>query len=149
MKKAIIIIVCVLGFLSCNNHCKEDTEFKRIYFSMLDTVASFGKQYNADEEFVIVEERVSRFSNYADYLQFLTEHKLRYTFFEFPIYQNQSDLEADIRDLKKWYDENKCGMTIQKADSIVNASFEQITGQKDSMWWNTPLIRELKGQRNE
>ena len=140
MKKLTVIVISILSFTSCNRHCKEDSEFHEIYFKMLDTIASYGKQFEADTVF-IEDERWGRFSNYADYLDYLTNHRLRYTIIEVPIYENQSDLKADMKDLKKWHKENKCGMTIEKADSIVNASYERATGRKDSMWRNIEIPR--------
>ena len=134
MKKVIIIIISVLSILSFNNRCEEDAEFKRIYHKMLDTIMFYGKQFDVDEDedVLYVIEMWERFSDYSDYLRLLTQHKFRYNIIEIPIYDNQSDLEADIKDLKKWYEENKCGLTREKADSIIKANYEKKTGRKES-----------------
>jgi len=134
MKKVIIIIISVLSILSCNNHCKEDAEFKRIYHKMLDTIMFYGKQFDVDEDedVLYVIELSGKFSKYTDYLGTLTQHEFRYNIIEIPIYENQSDLKADIKDLKKWYEENKCGLTREKADSIIKTNYEKETGRKES-----------------
>ncbi|MDD2964221.1 MAG: hypothetical protein PHU33_09755 [Bacteroidales bacterium] len=122
MKKVIIIsIVCCTFMLSCSNSCVIDSEFKLFYFNMLDTISSYGKQFNTDKSIILSEERCGRFSDISDYMKLLTNHELRYTIIEQPIYQKLSDLESDIFDLKNWYEENKCGMTKAKADSIVKS----------------------------
>ena len=126
MKKAIIII-SVLGIVSCNNYCKEDIELKDLYFSKLDSIISYGELFDTDEDVPLIMERSSQFYNHAKYLEYLTSHKFRYIVLDYhPVYENQSDLKADIKDLKKWYKENKCRMTKEKADSIVNANPEFI-----------------------
>ena len=70
---------------------------------------------------VFIPEVVSSFLDCTDYLKLLTHHEFRYIIAGQPIYENQSDWKADIQDLEKWYQENKCDMTKEKADSIVNA----------------------------
>lgn len=107
--------------VSCSKSCLIDNEFKLFYFNMLDTISSYGKQFNTDKSIILTEDRCGRFSDISDYMKLLTNHELRYTIIEQPIYQNQSDLESDIFDLKSWYEENKCGMSKVKADSIVSS----------------------------
>jgi len=128
MKKVVIIIISVLSILSCNNHCKEDTEFKRIYHKMLDTIMFYGKQFDVDEDKVVlyVIELSGKFFKYSDYLKFLTHHDFHCIYVEAPMCKNLSDLKADIEDLKKWYEENKCGLTREKADSIIKANWEKM-----------------------
>ena len=131
MRKIILLILSgltVLSILSCENNCKESTEFQKKYFSMLDTIASYYKLSNTAEDIPIplLWERSNNFYNYKAYLEYLTQHEFRNMEVEhLPIYQNKSDFKADMKDLKKWYKENKCGMTIEKADSIVNSNYEQ------------------------
>ena len=138
MKKVIIAIIYVLSLQSCNNHCKEDIEFKEMYFEMLDTIKSYGKEYDrsSNRELWFLPDRCYRFMDYVGYLALLTGFELRYNIVgSIPIYNSQSDLKADIRDLKGWYKMNKCGMTIAKADSILNSKYEQAMGIKDSLFY--------------
>ena len=144
MKKLTVIVISILSFTSCNRHCKEDSEFHEIYFKMLDTIASYDELFDTDEEIPtpLLWERSENIHNYEAYLEYLTQHEFRNIEVEhLPIYRNKSDFEADMKDLKKWHKENKCGMTIEKADSIVNASYERATGRKDSMWRNIEIPR--------
>lgn len=87
---------------------------------MLDTISEYGKQFDTDSTIVFSEEKWGKFSEISDYMRFLTGCELHYTIIELPIYENQTYLESDLMNLQKWYDENKCGMTMAKADSIVN-----------------------------
>ena len=123
MKKIILItIVSVFFVVSCNNNqCKTDSEFKESYYTMLDKITSYGKQFDTDGTVVFIPEVVSSFLDCTDYLKLLTHHEFRYIIAGQPIYENQSYWKADIQDLEKWYQENKCDMTKEKADSTVNA----------------------------
>ena len=121
MKRIVLItIVCFFLVTSCNNDCKTDGDFKEFYFGMLDTITSYGNQFDTNGEVVFIPEICRTFSDYADYLKALTQHEFRYTIIEQPIYESQSDLKADIQDLTKWYQDNKCRITKEKADSIAN-----------------------------
>ncbi|MDD4068562.1 MAG: hypothetical protein PHV65_06755 [Bacteroidales bacterium] len=126
MTKKFIIIICIVIFVSCKKTCKEDVTFKKYYFSMIDNISLYGKQFDTDSVVIFNDDEFSKFSKYSDYLSLLTNHKFRYTIIEQPIYLKHSDLEADIRDLKMWYEKNKCGMTVRISDSIVNGNLKKI-----------------------
>lgn len=66
----------------------------------------------------------------TEYLTALTKHKFRYSSGEPPFYLKETDFMKDIKDLKMWYDNNKCGMTIKVADSIVNANHKKLINCK-------------------
>jgi len=130
MKKVLIIITCIVCLLSCNKTCKEDVIFKEKYFSMIDFISAYGKQFDKDEVVYFKDDDLRKFSESTDYLKLLTNHNFRYDIIEQPIYIKQSDLKADIKDLKMWYDNNKCGMTIRISDSIVNSNHKKLLNCK-------------------
>ena len=150
MKKIIITIVCILSILSCDNHCKEDIEFKELYFSKLDAITLYGKLFDTNKEVPLIMERSSQFYDNVNYLEYLTYHEFRYFVLDYhPVYLSQSDLKEDIKDLKKWYRNNKCGMTIAKADSIVNATYkQQFTGEKDTLHLDSEVPCLRKAEEN-
>jgi len=122
--RILIITIGLFSIISCNNHCVIDKEFKDVYFRMLDTITSYGKQFKTDETVFFEEEKCDIFLECLDYLTYLTDCEFRSMG---AIYEKQSDLKADIKDLKKWYNANKCGMTIEKADSLVKVKNERFT----------------------
>jgi len=130
--KRVVIIVSVFVFISCNNNCKEENIiFKQFYFSKLDTLISLDKLFDTDEAFPLIREKSAIFYANTEYFRLLTNRKFCYIEVEHhPIYQSQSALKADIKYLKKWYKKNKCGMTKEKADSIVKVKYEQETGNQ-------------------
>lgn len=126
--KILIITIGLFSIISCNNHCVIDKDFKDVYFRMLDTITSYGKQFDTDEAVFFEEEKCGIFLECVDYLIYLTDHEFRFFVIEsHAIYEKQSDLKADIKDLKKWYNANKCEMTIEKADSLVKAENERLS----------------------
>ena len=132
--KIIILILSILSISSCEHNCKENMKFKKQYFDILDIFVSYYKFMNTNEDIpvsLLWEMNDQIYKNRA-YIEYLTQKELRYIEVEhILIYQNKADFEADMKDLKKWYKENKCGMTIEKADSIIKSTYKQL--KKDSM----------------
>ncbi len=120
MKKNLILFCISIVFISCTNRCIEDISFKNFYFSKLNQIVEYDN-YTLTDTTITTESWINFYYNTA-YLYFLTGHQFRYVATEPPGYTSELDLKADIKDLKKWYNENKCGMTKEKADSIVNAN---------------------------
>jgi hypothetical protein len=126
--RILIITIGLFSIISCNNHCVIDKDFKDVYFRMLDTITSYGKQFDTDGWVLFEDEKCRNFSECTDYLTYLTNHEFRFFILESQaIYEKQSDLKANIKELKKWYNTNKCGMTIEKADSLVKAENERLS----------------------
>ena len=141
MKKSIIIaIVSIFIVISCNNHYKEDIIFKQFYFSKLDSIISYIKLFDTDEEVPLTSERSRIFYTCTEYFRYLTNHKFRYIEIEHhPCYENQFDAKTDVKSLIKWYRKNKYEMTKERADSIVKARYEQETGYQ-AIFKSPPLL---------
>lgn len=112
------IFFIVLSIISCKTKCHEDIEFKNFYFSKIDEIFIYDSSMST-KDFNYTQSYWLSFYQTTDYLELLTKHKFHFSLGEPPLYKNKSDLNADIIGLKKWYKKNKYGMTIQKADSIV------------------------------
>ncbi|MBK7173648.1 MAG: hypothetical protein IPH84_10555 [Bacteroidales bacterium] len=128
MKKLLLIGVLSCLFISCNPICNEDSEFKEFYCNKLDSISEYGKLFDTDSAVILSEERWHRFLDISEYLKLLTSYELNYKIIEAPIYENQTLLESDICYLEHWYNDNKCGMTIAKADSIVSIRRKRLKG---------------------
>lgn len=124
MKNKLILLCVSIVFIGCTNQCMENANFKENFFNRLDKIIEYDNY--ASTGAVLATEYWMDFYNNTFYLHFLTGHQFRYLASEPPGYSSESDLKADIRDLKRWYRKNKCGMTIEKGDSIVkqNKDFE-------------------------
>jgi hypothetical protein len=109
--------------ISCHSQCKEEVEFKKFYFEKIDEIINYDKNMST-QGYTFTDTYWFSFYETSWYIENLTKHEFRYVVGEPPVYSKKSDIKADIRDLEKWYKENKCGMTREKADSIVNASYE-------------------------
>jgi hypothetical protein len=112
--------------ISCHFQCKENVEFKKFYFKKIDEIINYDKNMSK-EGYTFTDAYWLSFYETSEYLEALTKHEFRYITGEPPLYIDITDLTADIRDLKKWYKANKCGMTIQKADSIVKERYNEMT----------------------
>lgn len=98
---------------SCGNKCKEDSVFKEKFFQNLSIVEEYSniaaliqqdKPYSLDEAFV---EKLS----YAD--------KFNYGVTGISLGEEAyTNVDSVISLWKDWYEQNKCYMTMQKADSL-------------------------------
>lgn len=128
MKKLVLVGIISSFFASCIPDCKEESRFKEFYFNMLDSISEYGKLFETNSEVILSEERWHRFLDNSEYLKLLTSYELHYKIIEAPVYENQALLKTDLGYLKKWYNDNKCGMTKAKSDSIVNSRKKRFEG---------------------
>ncbi|MDL2230806.1 hypothetical protein LJB75_00120 [Bacteroidales bacterium OttesenSCG-928-L19] len=122
MKRKLMLLFVNVIFFSCTNQCIENADFKQDYFSRLDKIVEYDN-LTLTGNAIPTEYWMDFYSN-TQYLHFLSGHEFRYDATEPPGYSSDLYLKADIRDLEKWYNKNKCGMTKEKADSIVNLNEE-------------------------
>ena len=94
--------------VSCNNKCKEDLSFREFYFEEINKITEYDSCTLTGNP--IPTEYWIQFYHNTTYLKFLTNLQFRYDPTEPPGYGSEEDLKADIKDLKRWYEENKCGM---------------------------------------
>jgi len=118
----ILVIIYCINVLSCTCKCKEDVDFKNFYFKKIDDIISYDKNMST-VGYSFTEDYWFKFYDTIWYLERLTNQKTRYVGGEPPLYSKKSDLKKDIRSFKNWYKENKCGMSIEKADSIIYESY--------------------------
>lgn len=119
-------IIIVFGFISCNLQSKEDVEFKQIFYNNIDEIIAYDKKMSKIGP--INEEDWVRFYEVTSYMSFLTGCKFHYIAGEPPVYLRKSDVKADVKFLKKWYENNKNKMSISIADSIVNMKYDSLGG---------------------
>lgn len=117
MEKILALIFLGIIMVSCNK-CKEDLSFREFYFEEINKITEYDSCTLTGNP--IPNEYWIQFYHNTTYLKFLTNLQFRYDATEPPGYASEEDLKADIKDLKRWYKENKCGMTKVKADSIEN-----------------------------
>ncbi len=122
MKPLITFAVLTFFLFSCSMEQGEDIAFKRMYCSMLDTMATYYDFIEMKEDIPVhtLRKRSKNFEKNAKYLAYLTNIEFHCTEVEhILIYSTKSDYLLDKNALKKWYRKNKYGMTIHKADSMV------------------------------
>jgi hypothetical protein len=118
-----LVIISIL-IISCCFQSKEEVEFKEFYFGKIDEIINYNNNMSTIG-FEYTENYWLSFYETTEYLTALTKHKFRYSSGEPPFYLKESDFEKDIKDLKMWYENNKSGMTIKVADSLVNANHKK------------------------
>lgn len=55
------------------------------------------------------------------YMSAVTGIESGITNLEFPLYQRRMDFKRDVAQWERWFDENGCLMTLEKADSLYRA----------------------------
>lgn len=126
MKKYIIISFIIFFVYSCSFKCIKEDEFKEVYFKKLDKIIKFDSIITTNHICSVNEWYV--FDINVMYLNLLTNHKFRLLGSEPSMYSDTLDLIKDIEELKMWYNNNKCNMTINIADSIVNMKLDSLGG---------------------
>ena len=118
MKKYLLIVfVSVLG-ANCNSSlCKIDTRFEKKYKESIETA----KQYYYSNG-------KSGMRNAFDYLRAVTLHDERLSLSYIRLYRNKNDLDLDVVFWNNWYEQNKCKMTIELADSLYNLEMFKVKG---------------------
>lgn len=112
MKK---IIMGFLFIISCNSKNCTDKEFSIIYSNCLRALQSH--YYNASRD-----AKYYRLGTII-LLEIITKHKanLQQNSFIHFYYENEADFKNDYEIWEKWYETNKCWITMERVDSIYKA----------------------------
>lgn len=107
------IILCISLFLSgCSQSCKSDLDFIKLYTDALKSIKNHYEKddnskslYEADKAILFVS-RVSGYPSHKEGTNF------GYEYVYFSLYH------TDMRLWEEWLEDNKCGFTMENADSI-------------------------------
>lgn len=124
MKHFFIITFLTIALLpySCQQ-CKKDKEFETFYFNKVKKIVDYDELWM--KKGIVSTDDWMEFYSVTDYLSRLTKCNFQFAYGEPPMYKSDSDMFLDVHYLKEWYDNNKCGMSIKKADSIVAETFKK------------------------
>lgn len=123
MKKFIfVLLICII--YSCSNTCKENDVVKNRFNYYLNSINNYDLHHGE-----ITDSLLANFFFSAEVLSDLTGEK--YSYFEsgHPLYKKRKDCLSDIKKYKKWYNKNKCNITIEKLDSIEKYVYSK------RIWW--------------
>jgi hypothetical protein len=112
MKKGSLLAVLLIFCICCGKECKIDKDFNKIYY---DSLLSIKTDYEEVGTPQIDPEKAFLF------LGSITGHHSSRDGTHFGLwYQSDEDYLDDIKKWEKWYEENRCIYTIEKADSIYS-----------------------------
>ena len=133
MKLVIFNIFVCFCFVSCSN-CKEDAEFKMQFENNIlfiqrtqyecDTTKCGGYESSTWERANSIN-CMYALTGYLGYVDIGNEPHY--------LYPDIDSVPVDIRIWRKWYDDNKCGFTMQMADSIFK-NFERRNATTPLQW---------------
>jgi len=118
MKKSTIFILFTFMLIdfSCNNTCLVDKDFKREFDNCLNQVELINKEGSNSD----INQRAYTFEClYA--ITGLEGHvdKGNEPHYFYPYSDSIDYVKYDIQEWKKWYEINKCTITLRKADSMI------------------------------
>lgn len=109
----LLMLIFSLIFSSCKNQveCKIDAAFKKNFKDKLQVIKT-----SMEQEEVYIEPLTEAIL----YLNAITSIESQINDPHHPIYENKKIMKEDIKKWEKWYEQNKCEMTINKADSLYS-----------------------------
>lgn len=120
MSKGVIIMV-ILGsistgavYLNLKQDCTVDSAFEE----------KFNKHLKVLENYALVDFGSEELNNVLDavsYINAITEIKSQIYLGDAVLY-GEKEFKQDRKKWRKWYDENKCDMTLNKADSLYSVN---------------------------
>lgn len=117
MKTPFHILILSFLLVGCND-CKVDVRLKTKLENHIDTIVLRYKQATEKSRTGISGDEMGK-SIY--YLNSLTDYESYHAFNYANSYINTSILKGDIRQWWIWYENNKCGLTLEEADKIVES----------------------------
>lgn len=118
-----ILITC---FFRCSDkNCDVDISFKKRF----DDCISLIKE---SEEGKVV--YTSKKLDALIFLSVVTGHQTKINDPEYPMYRSRNDFKTDLRAWKHWFEENKCVVSLKKADSLLKAYHNREYKIKNFNW---------------
>ncbi len=111
------ILILWFLFTGCSD-CKVDIRLKNKLENHIETIVLRYKQVTGKSKTGISGEEMGK-SIY--YLNLLTGYESYHAFNYANSYINTSILKDDIKQWWLWYEKNKCGLTLEEADKIVES----------------------------
>lgn len=125
MKRIIfLLLTCIMYSCSNTDTCKENDVVKNRFNFYINSINNYDLYRG-----VITDSLLANFGFSAEVLSDLTGEEHSYIFAEPPSYKTRKDCLSDIKKYKKWYNENKCKITIEKLDSIEKNVYSK------RIWW--------------
>lgn len=118
--KSIYLVTFGFLFLQCKE-CQKDIQFEHIFYKNIKIIehAVFLEKHPTIsyilKDTVVVIDEFNAAVSYLNKVSGLKQDNL-YLDNAFP---KLSELSIGLKKWKKWYDENKCTMTVMKADSLI------------------------------
>lgn len=114
MKKSLVIFMAITLLASCKESCEVDANFKNVFDISINKVNEYDKFRGT-----VSDSMKSNFYFSTEYLEKLTQIKANFQWTDvLPYYESRSQCRADIKNWRKWYEENKCRITKEYSDSI-------------------------------
>jgi hypothetical protein len=125
MRKNIMLIIAILLLYSCNNNCKEDAAFKEKFFKNLSIIKEYIDYQDSIstldfEDRPLSNKRINKIEN-----DVLDGIHFNYAVTDISLGQpGYTNVDSIIVLWKDWYEQNKCNMTMQIADSLYFYNWE-------------------------
>ncbi len=116
VKGYLAIVLSVLCVSCYSSRCHPDEEFKAMFYSRLDTIRTLTKDSIGNIRF---ENPYQSFKNQILYLGRVTGLQADVAMSHYDIYYpDTATLTKDLNKWERWYQKNKCWMTVATADSL-------------------------------
>ena len=105
-----LIIFCQTGCSAPENECSIDSTFSAEYLSKIEYLSDVASTGLIDG---------SQLTHSVIYFEDITFIEGHLVLGHYPSYESMNQLNSDIAKWNDWYEQNKCGMTKVKADSLL------------------------------
>jgi hypothetical protein len=124
MKKVLIVIITLIATTSAiifidladGRDCSVDDEFKKWFFVYLERCENFTKHFEGDDAEKVLEA--------VYFLSAITDIQSNIYLGDVVLYEKK-EFRRDKKKWLNWYKENKCQMTLAKADSIYSVTYKE------------------------
>jgi len=108
-----IIVIVLFACEWKNKDCHIDKAFKSLFESKLEIMKA--------SEIHKIDMTINEKLKAIIFFNAITGHHARIESYHIPLYEDIETFKQDIRVWSKWYENQKCGYTKEKADSLVSA----------------------------
>lgn len=108
-----LILVIQLLNIGCTSDCSVDPVFKKKFNECLSLME---KAHTGEYRYVDITQQA------AIFLANVTEKTPKDFQYDYGLYDSDEGYEEDLKHWNNWFENNKCSMTIEKADSLLRVN---------------------------